>query len=176
MNPEFQRNLWLNLSNGRLIMMPVVLGAIFFAASLFPSAGYEAVRHTAQFMYVVIVVLWGTWLASRAVVGEIRDRTWDNQRMSSIPPWAMVWGKLFGSTIYIWYGGAICLVALTWANLNDGKADDVLRDLGFWITIGLFAHTVSMLASLLAARRQSRHARMQVFAYQLAGLMAFWVL
>jgi hypothetical protein len=29
-----------------------------------------------------------------------------------------------------------------------------------------------MLASLLAARRQSRHARMQVFAYQLAGLMA----
>ncbi len=173
MNPEFQRNLWLNFSTGRLIMMPAILGAIFFAVSLVPEDFEDmSLRATAEFLFVLIVIFWGTRLAARAVVGEIRDRTWDGQRMSAIAPWSMVWGKLLGSTIYVWYGGAICLALIVFTHLPDlGRA---LYDIAFWLSIGIFSHAIAMLTSLLAVRRDSKHMRLEVFAYQFAGLVGAW--
>ncbi len=173
MNPEFQRNLWLNLSAGRLIVMPIVLGAIFYAAYLVPFVEDQlSVPPVARTFYWLIVVLWGTWLTSRTVVGEIRDRTWDGQRMSAIAPWSMVWGKLFGSTIYVWYGGAICLaVIVLYAAAVSGPAK-ALGELGYYVFLGLIAHAVSMLVSLLAVRRQLGHPGFGVFLYQLLGVFA----
>ncbi len=175
MNPEFQRNLWLNLSSGRLIMMPAVLGSLFFAASLAPlDMGEQAVSATAKTAFWLIVVFWGTYLSARTVVGEIRDRTWDGQRMSAIAPWSMVWGKLFGSTIFIWYGGAICLAVIFMTTSAAQGADTALRELGLYLLVGVFAHAVSMLVSLLAVRRQLGHPGFGVFLYQLLGILAGW--
>jgi hypothetical protein len=38
-------------------------------------------------------------------VAEIQNKTWPLQRLTSINPWTMAWGKLFGSTLFSWYVG-----------------------------------------------------------------------
>ncbi|MFP3943184.1 MAG: hypothetical protein ACLFWF_04790, partial [Alphaproteobacteria bacterium] len=176
MNPELQRNIWLNLTTWRLAGMPLVLGMVFFSAgSLSPGGWLETVAPIARWLYVVIVIIWGTWLAARAVVGEIRDRTWDGQRLSTLSPWTMLWGKLFGSTIYVWYGGVMCLAVILFDALNEKGMAGLLFDFAYYVSIALFAHTVTLLTSLLAVRRRSGHPRLEVFFYQLAGLAAAWL-
>lgn len=173
MNPELQRNLWLNLTPGRLVGMPVILGMIFFAAgAVLPGSWLDAVRPVAEWLFYAIVVVWGTWAAARAVVGEIRERTWDGQRLSSIGPWTMLWGKLFGSTVFVWYGGAICLGVILLHALKDQGMTGMLAELAYFVSISLFAHAVTLLASLLGVRRRSDHPRLEVFFYQASGLIA----
>src|ERR1041385_2378956 len=82
MNPEFQRNLWLELSPRRGLLMLVILGLVFFAAAV--TGGDFAPASLAQILYYLIVVVWGSRNAALSVVGEIRDRTWDAQRLSSL--------------------------------------------------------------------------------------------
>lgn len=173
MNPELQRNLWLNLTPGRLVGMPVILGMIFFAAgAVMPGGWLDAVRPVAEWLFYAIVIVWGTWLAARAVVGEIRERTWDGQRLSSIGPWTMLWGKLFGATAFVWYGGLICLGIILLHALKDSGATAMLTELSYFVSISLFAHAVTLLASLLGVRRRSDHPRLEVFFYQASGLVA----
>lgn len=169
MNPELERNLWLEMTPRRMIIMAMVLGLAFFAAAMTSGAGPS---ETARWAYYVIVVIWGTRNAARSVVGEIRDRTWDTQRLSSLPPQTMMWGKLFGSTSYNWFGGAICLAVIL-ADLfgNRGPLVAVI-ELVYYLAIGLIAQSVSLLASLLAAGRRQGHSQFEVFLYQAAGLAA----
>jgi len=112
-NPEFKRNLWLSFSESRLVAMPAILGLIFLAtyASHAPDARAGEVRMIAISLFIFIVWLWGAGNASAAIIDEMRNRTWDQQRMSALEPWTMTWGKLFGATSYNWYGGIWCLSA-----------------------------------------------------------------
>lgn len=123
MNPEFKRNLWLSFSTHNLIAMPVLLGLTFFAIAI---SGDLAVRifnslyGAAITLFVFIVWLWGARNANLSIVDELRDKTWDQQRMSALGPWTMTWGKLLGSTSFNWYGGAFCLaVAIAAALAGD---------------------------------------------------------
>lgn len=175
MNPELQRNIWLNLTPWRLAGMPIVLGMVFFSVgSLTTGDWFEIVAPVARWFYAAIVIVWGTWLAARAVVGEIRDRTWDGQRLSTLSPWTMVWGKLFGATIFVWYGGVLCLAVILLDALARKGVGGMLLDFAYYVSIALFAHAVTLLASLLAVRRRSGHPRLEVFFYQLTGLAAAW--
>lgn len=174
MNPELQRNLWLELSPRRVIMMSVVVGLILFAAGL--AGGEGGAAKAAEYLFYIIVVVWGTRNAAQSVVGEIRDRTWDSQRLSAMAPFPMTWGKLFGSTAFTWFGGAICLVVLVYHAFATNGAVAALLDLGYFLSIGLMAQTVALFASLLAVRRRSTHSRLDVFLYWIAGLAAaIWV-
>jgi len=120
-NPEYRRNLWLEITPTRLAGMPLVLGAAFFMAWLSDDHGFgSSVSGTALALFVAITFLWGTRQASESVLGEVRERTWDWQRMSAIDPWTLAWGKLLGSTVYTWYGGAICLAFLA-ISRNDAS-------------------------------------------------------
>ncbi len=178
MNPEFRRNLWLELTPRRIALMVIVLALIFFAAAISGGKDYRPAS-VAETLYYLIVVFWGSRNAALSVVGEIRDRTWDMQRLSSIAPGAMTWGKLFGSTIYNWFGGGICLaVILAYRFTHDGPAPALL-DLVYFVEIGVIAQAAALLASLIAVNRRQRHSRLEIFIYQLAGLLAalgaFWV-
>jgi hypothetical protein len=174
MNPEFQRNVWLELTPRRLGLMVVVLGLAFFAAAVTtgndPQLG--TVPETARWLYYAIVVVWGTRNAALAMVGEIRDRTWDMQRLSSIEPGAMTWGKLFGSTIYNWFGGAICLAVLLGETAIHQGVPAAIIDLVYYIAVGAIAQAAAFLASLIAVRRRPSHSRFDVFVYQVVGLAA----
>ena len=175
MNPEFQRNLWLELSPRRITLMVVLLALAFFAAAVTTTqdaAMVGTLPGTAEFLYYVIVVVWGTRNAAMAVVGEIRDRTWDMQLLSSIDPGAMTWGKLFGATIYNWLGGAICLAVMLTEKAAHVGALPAFFDLVYFIAVGVISQAAAFLASLIAIRRRQRHSRLDIFIYQAVGLAA----
>ena len=103
MNPEFRRNLWLELSTHRLLAAPLVIAlitALIVAAS--PRDALDNLSRAAAAGFAAMVLLWGTQLAGASVVEEARDRTWDAQRMSAIGPWTMTWGKLLGAPAFAW--------------------------------------------------------------------------
>lgn len=171
MNPEFRRNVWLELTPRRIVFMVVVLALIFFAAAISGGSDWRP-DSVALFLYYFIVVFWGSRNAALSVVGEIRDRTWDMQRLSSLSAGAMTWGKLFGSTIYNWFGGTICLAVLLASRLVHQGTLATAIDLVYFVVVGVISQSTSLLASLIAARRRQSHTRLEVFAYQVTGIVA----
>jgi len=152
MNPEFNRNLWLELTPHRLIAMPVLLVlvlALVYAVSedkMSSVAGFAAVIATG------LLAIWGARATADCVIEEVRGRTWDAQRMSAIGPWAMTWGKLLGASSFAWYGGLMALVALLLASPRGwmhptGKVAALIA-LG-----SLLAQCVACLAGASAARK-----------------------
>ncbi len=171
MNPEFRRNLWLELTPRRMATAAILLALAFFAAALSGGSAWRPAS-VASFIYYVIVVLWGSRNAALSVVGEIRDRTWDAQRLSSLSAAEMTWGKLFGSTIYNWYAGGICLVLMLAQQVVQAGIVTALIDLVYFLEIGVIAQAAALLASLIAVRRRQPHCRAEIFLYQLAGILA----
>ncbi len=166
MNPELVRNLRLECSPHRLVAMPVVLGLLLAVAGM--GGGPGAVVTTASLAIGVLLVLWGSRLAADAVLGEIADRTWDSQRMSAIGPWSMTWGKLFGSTVFVWYGTAICLAAAAIA----GPVDDVDRGwlLGHLLAAGLACQAAALFFSLLLSRGRPQRVGLRVTLAQILAI------
>ncbi|WP_211465266.1 hypothetical protein [Collimonas silvisoli] len=156
-NPEFKRNLWLQFSLHRLIAMPAILGLIFFTLSIannnFPGA--VAQDSVAVILFIGIVGLWGTRNAGNAVIEEIRDKTWDQQRMSALNPWTMTWGKLFGATAFNWYGGVLCLLAFVIAALARERSM-ILADGLTLAALGILMHAATMALNLHLMRSDMR--------------------
>jgi hypothetical protein len=110
MNPEFQRNCWLEVTPLRLLCTPLVLAGFFaILYYVFPEVLRSRALMQASIFIFILFGFWGMAKANSAVTDEVRSRTWDFQRMSALSPWSMTWGKLLGSTIMAWYGGLICL-------------------------------------------------------------------
>lgn len=162
MNPEFLRNLVLELTVHRLIAMPAILLLIYVAAWLTGDAGNVA--ETARFVMIAVLVLWGTRLAADAVLGEVAARTWDAQRMSSLGPWSMAWAKLLGSTVAAWYGAALSIPAF----LHGGELGEVA--LSRVLLLGLFAQALALFTSLVVLRQRVEKMRFQVTFAQLTGI------
>ncbi|MBI1239481.1 MAG: hypothetical protein GC199_09085 [Alphaproteobacteria bacterium] len=176
MSPELLRNAWVELTPRRLFMMAGFLALWFAAASLGDEMGIDGVAASAEWLFYVIVVIWGTRSAARSVVQEIQDRTWDQQRLSALTAGEMVLGKLFGATLFQWFGGAICLAAILVTTLNHRGAAAAGFDILYFVSMALMAQGVALLASLLGVRRRTTHTRLDVFGYQAAGLFAaLWV-
>lgn len=167
-NPEFRRNLWLELTPSRLVGMPLVLGVLLLLAFLLDGRQYgETVAKAASLLFGLLAILWGTRLACEALVTEIREHTWDNQRMSVIGPWSMTWGKLLGSTIYPWYGALLCLLVFLTSRPQPTLSTPATVLL--MIGSGLFGQAIGMLASLQAIRKNQRHGRFQTTAFWVLG-------
>ncbi|OGS92998.1 MAG: hypothetical protein A2061_06975 [Gallionellales bacterium GWA2_59_43] len=156
-NPEFKRNLWLSFSMHRLAAMPALLGLTFLAAALADQQDNVAERlyGAAIYLFIFIVWLWGARNANATIVDELRDKTWDQQRMSALGPWAMTWGKLFGSTSFNWYGGAMCLVVIATAGFAAGKPD-VLATLISLCAVGVMLHAALIALNLHTSQFESR--------------------
>jgi len=155
-NPEFLRNYWLELTPHRLISMPAIILAILFlvylGTRLSPASTYSAIESVSLAIYLLLTMIWGVKLSADAIVGEIRDKTWDMQRMTAVNAWSMTWGKLFGSTLFSWYGALIALSTYMYAALQQGTH-------GVWIKLSLLiatpvlVHAITLLASVLAIQR-----------------------
>jgi hypothetical protein len=193
LNPEFRRYLWLELSPVRLIGMPLVLGGIFLLFAIGtheagePMGGvdmYQSIAGAAVTVIALLVLLWGTRLAAGAVVQEVADKTWDAQRLSSLGPWAMSWGKLFGSTVYVWYGIILSLVVLAvamtlWDRIDGGVAKlygaagsvVVIQMLVIVVAFALLVQATALVAALTAVHRRETTRRFDVTFAQLAALI-----
>ena len=154
-NPELRRQLWLEFSPARLVGMPGVLGLVFAAFAL---ASVAALPGVAQTAFAVLVWAYGARLASAALLDEVNEATWDAQRLSSLTPWQLTWGKLLGGTAYAWYGGAISLAVWWGASLVLGRGLPLMSTVGA-VAGGLGLQAVSLIMALSAARRGVAGAR-----------------
>lgn len=153
-NPELQKYRWLEISTQRLILMPaMIVIAILAFASLQDGNIRNEVNYMSYAAFIIITIWWGSKNASDSILNEINDHTWDWQQMSAQSPWRMTIGKLFGSTIYNWYGGAICLIVyLLTMNPYNGIVDSIVKI----IQVILGAITFNSLAILLALQKVKR--------------------
>ena len=156
-NPEFKRNLWLSFSLHRLIGMPALLALTFMAVALadFRNEVASGLYTASISMFIFIVWLWGARNANATIVDELRDKTWDQQRMSALDPWTMTWGKLFGSTSFNWYGGLMCMVVIATSGFAAGKPD-VIPTLLSLCAVGVLLHAALIALNLHASQFESR--------------------
>ena len=176
MNPELLRNIWLELTPRRLAIMPVVLAIVLLAPFALPAGqGLRWIGNVAEIAYLALVVVWGTHLAAGAVSGEIRGRTWDGQRLSSMAPWSMTWAKLLGATIYAWYGGAICLAALLAATTAQADLSAAPAQAIRLLAIGLVAQAASLFAAMLFVHKGQAQSRLLAITAQAIGLLAAYL-
>jgi len=153
MNPELRRNLWLELSVHRLLATPAIIalvGALILANS--DGNGYPVLAAVAGFASLVLLAAWGSKMAADGIGDEARNRTWDAQRLTSIGPWQMTFGKLAGATAFAWYGGGLCLLVFIVAGVGQLPAP-VLRLAGLIVAGSVLCHAVAFTGSLMAAQR-----------------------
>lgn len=164
-NPEFHRNLLLELSGQRLLLMPLVLFPLFLLGWTWGEAsGAAAVAQAAGWG---LLVFWGTRLAVDSLSAEVLAKTWDGQRLSGIGPVTMTVGKLFGGTIFAWYGGVMCLAV---SALGGGVDGDSLAALRLLIT-GFFAQAVAFWFGMVQLRLRPGAGRFQVTVAQIVGII-----
>ena len=161
-NPELARNFKLELSNQRLILMPFVLILLSVLTVSFGSEAswnnkniYDVLAGYAIGAFGLIVYLWGAKTAADGILDEYNNRTWDWQKTSALSPFKMTIGKLFGSTIYNWYGGIICLGIYFFAAINSEFVSPkiVLVTVINSVLTGLAIHGFAMLAALMQIRK-----------------------
>jgi hypothetical protein len=152
MNPEFQRNLILEFSVARLIGMPIFLLIVFFLSyRMNESVLDEKTAFVAIFLYVFIVMLWGARQTMESIFDEIRHHTWDIQQTSAISPWSLTWGKLFGSTLFNWYGGILCLIVYF---ICMPETTSIFMIMGGLIGGGVLLQALGLLVGLFALRNK----------------------
>jgi hypothetical protein len=180
-NPEFRRNLWLELTPQRLVVMPLVLAAIFAVIYLGESGvakwsgdatRYGGLATAALVVYLALALLWGGRQAAGAITDEIRDRTWDGQRLSALGSWSMAWGKLFGSTVFTWYGALLALAVYAASASIQAPPPTVTREVIVLLAQGLLCQATALLASLLYLRHKAPTRKPNAVLFHLAGLAA----
>lgn len=154
-NPEIKRNIWLDFSLNRMVLMPLFTYLLFYVVFIYfdKSTPYNEVFNLSIILFVIIVYLWGTRQASECIIAEVNNRTWDAQRLTLLSPWQMTIGKLFGSTLYQWYGGVLCLLSFVVASFY--LPGTILRlKMGIMlILIGVFVHSIAITLSLMTIKK-----------------------
>ena len=171
MNPELRRNLWLEITTHRLLAMPVVLGLAFLALAAIdkPNAA-EHVGWLGLGGFVVLTMFWGARLAGNSIIDEITDKTWDWQRLSTLAPWTMTWGKLFGATVFAWYGGLICL-GVFMATPMAAKLNSPFKFALSMVLIAIMTHATTIAAALHLCRNGAVAPRRSIGVLPLLLLM-----
>ncbi len=174
MNPELRRSLWLQLSPQRLIAAPVILGSIYLLIVLVEIVPPSGAAEIYRWGLILTLALWGARRAADAVAEEVAGGTWDAQRMSAIGAWAMSWGKLLGSTSFVWYCGLVWLV-LYLASIPGFLAEGaIVRDLAVLLGTAVLGQAVALGASLVFLRKAPGTRRLPVTLSQTLGLLVIF--
>jgi hypothetical protein len=161
LNPEFQKNLWLELTIGRLAGMPIVLGLM--AGACYLLFGEDTAVAAMLLVSGAMLVVWGTRAATDSVSDELNSRTWDIHRLGARGATSLILGKLLGSTIYIWYGAVLAMGAA--AYFQHDRWHDVLN-----VSLcGLLAQSTALFAAM-ALKGNGRTRR----GYNLAAQASAW--
>ncbi|MCW5774494.1 MAG: hypothetical protein KIT16_22810, partial [Rhodospirillaceae bacterium] len=154
-NPEFRRNLWIQFGGTRVLIASLLVGLLLACALALDLALAQARRFApdilafvAQWLAAAILLFWAAHQAAGAVVREIRGHTWDAQRLSTLHPWTMAWGKLFGATSLAWVMALICIVAYAAAESFLNAPSAVVTSVAAIVGYGLFCQATGLLASL----------------------------
>ncbi len=176
MNPEFLRNVWLELSVTRVLGAALVLGLIAGGVFLIGEAtGGDAAEFYSNVLVAITVVclfFWGPRNAAASVIGEIRERTWDFQRMSALAPFSMTLGKLFGATSFVWIVALFAIALAFPAQVYEADVSTALASSAVLVAAGVIGQAVAMMSALAAARRRQTDAKLGLLPHQLLGFGA----
>lgn len=174
MNPEFQRNLWLEASPRRIAWAGVVLTLIYAATAAMmrdaPGGALTALGGVGAAVFIACGMIWGARAAGGSVLTEIADRTWDFQRLSALDPWSMTWGKLFGAASLAWLCGLTGLVFLAVLQASRGHPSGWVG-IAFMLTLAVLLQAVSMSAALVGVRKARAEGRTARAGGVLGGLI-----
>src|SRR6185437_14143241 len=120
-------------------------GFVLFLIAIFSAAppGFPSSGAVATALYYFLVVLWGTRNAALSVIAEIRERTWDFQKLSASRPFSLMWGKLFGATSFTWFGAILCLPFVIYPVWHSDGPVPALSELVNLLLQGVLAQSVS---------------------------------
>lgn len=177
-SPELQRNLWLQLSWGRALAAPILIGIVVAAllASWNPQPGHLA--EYARWGFVLLIALWSTRRVADSLAEEVGGGTWESQRMSGMSAWSMVWGKLIGGAIFPWYCALICLGLMVWYGLQASPGElrtTVWQQVVTLVLGAVLAQATALVVALLLLRKAQFRRRLTVTMAQIAGLLAFGI-
>lgn len=174
MNPEFQRNLWLEASPRRIAWAGVVLALIYGATVALardnPGGPMLALGMVGAGVFIACAMIWGARAAGGSVLAEIADRTWDFQRLSALDPWSMTWGKLFGGASLAWLCGLTGLAMMAIAGLGRGEPG-VWPSLAFMLALAVLLQGMSLGAALVGVRKARAEGRTARAGGVLGGLI-----
>ncbi|MDP3852975.1 hypothetical protein [Phenylobacterium sp.] len=179
MNPEFQRNLWLEAAPRRVAWAAITLVMIYGAAIMVlrnnPYGALTGLAGVGAVVFVACGMVWGARAAGSSILNEIADRTWDFQRLSALDPWAMTWGKLAGGASLAWMCALTGLVLMAVAGLQRGDSG-TLSTLTFFVALAVLLQAVSMAAALIGVRKARAEGRTARAGGVLGGLIVGGVL
>jgi hypothetical protein len=175
LSPEFHRQLWMKITPVRLLLVPLLLAMGLSVFVIDNDKWAEEILWPAMTSFILIVMVWGCYDAAGALRDETKGNTWDFQRMSSIGPWQMGMGKLFGATSYVWVFGVVLLAVLAvayshmeltvqeYSRDSKGAQEFIFRpgfaDVYYAVVIaalaGVIANMTSFLASVMNLRQRS---------------------
>lgn len=177
-NPEFQRNLWLELSSHKLIATPLMLFAVLYLGYLTGNE-WETVIKWSVWCFTVLTIVYGAYLAGDSLADEVQDHTWAAQRLTALTPWTMTWGKALGGTVYAWYIGLCCLIAMLIAVANIGEVDKILivhakpwLSVVYLIGIAICFHAFALMLTLVQLQKTNSLLRRTIFAPVVALIFA----
>jgi hypothetical protein len=177
MNPELQRNLWLEASPRRAAWAGVVVLLIYGAVAL--AAGDDhasellrALGGAGAFIFFASALVWGVRLAGQSVSSEIGERTWDFQRVSALDPWAMTWGKLFGATSLAWMVGLAGLVVAALAYTVEAGPGPGLQFTVAAIALAVLLQAAGFAAALVGVRKARAEGRLNTLRSAAGGLFS----
>ncbi|HEY3146407.1 MAG TPA: hypothetical protein VGJ75_08655 [Dongiaceae bacterium] len=175
-SPELQRNLWLQLSWGRLVVAPVLSGIVVAAlvASLAPHPNQMA--EIARGGFVLLLALWSTRRVADSLAEEVGGGTWESQRMSGLSAWSMMWGKIVGGASFPWYCALICLGVMVWYGLQAAPGEmrlPVWQQAATLLLGGILGQATALTVALILLRKVQFRRRLTVTLAQIAGLLAF---
>ena len=164
-NPEFRKNLWLEFSAHRVVTGLVILSLIFLAASV----GEGDLFGWSFGIGIALCAVWGTKLAADSVGEEIKQKTWDFIKISSINPLKLMLGKVFGATSYAWFLTIVCIIVGYINFPTDNKTWPA--DYGYYsvhknefflycILLGLTCHFMGYLGAIKSINPQKHTQRM----------------
>lgn len=175
LNPEIQRYIWLELTPHRLIAMPIILMAIYAFFYVSNGNSIESFTIVSIWGYIILTLIWGSRLVTESIINEKIQNTWDWQRLSGASAWTLSIGKLFGSTIFVWYGAIFCLImffvgSAEYPPLIGTEPENLIKIIIIMILGGFFVQSLALLLSLQFVQHENkivpRHATLlQVFLF-----------
>jgi hypothetical protein len=175
MNPEFRRQLWLNVSIGRVVALPFVLTLLFILIGVTTDFKPDSIGYWALCVGSACSALLGGSAAVESLAMEARGRTWDWQRLSGVGAWNMTWGKLFGSTLLANCGAIIAFaVFLAVGGAPRPNTTHPLVIVALGVCLGVLVQSVGLLVAagqITSGRQQAPPAASYVLGAGATGVM-----
>lgn len=182
MNPELQRNLWLEGSPRRaawagVVVIGVYAAVLLAAQDITAAQRLQALGGAGAFIFFASALVWGVRLAGQSVGSEIGERTWDFQRLSALDPWAMTWGKLFGVTSLAWAVGLAGLLMAVIAYAAEAGPAPALQFAVAAIALAVLLQATGFAAALVGVRKARAEGRLNTLRSAAGGIFSvFFVL